>query len=176
VHSSLGLIDLAIRNTGLRVLHHLSWTKRNPTPMISTRRLQYSHETIVWCVKTDQYRFNYDELKSAAYDGDRFKIAGRQHKDLIETSTSSHESVGHPAQKPVALLSRLLDIAGRRGGVMLDPCAGSGTSAVAACEHGMRSILIERDSRYTELIKRRVLGDAAADRRTLRAANAPLRN
>jgi DNA modification methylase len=156
VHNNLGLIDLAIRNTGLRVLHHLSWAKRNPTPMISTRRLQYSHETIVWCVKTDQYRFNYGALKAATYDGDRFKVAGKQHKDIIETNTSSHESVGHPAQKPVALLSRLLDIAGRRGGVVLDPCAGSGTAAIAASQHGMRSILIERDERYVELIKRRV--------------------
>jgi DNA modification methylase len=174
VHNNLGLIDLAIRNTGLRVLHHLSWAKRNPTPMISTRRLQYSHETIVWCIKTDQYRFNYNELNAAAYDGDRFKVAGRQHKDIIESSTSAHESVGHPAQKPVALLSRLLDIAGRRGGVMLDPCAGTGTSAVAANGHGMRSILIERDDHYVKLIKRRLLGDSPAirerDDRSLRAS------
>jgi DNA modification methylase len=163
VHNNLGLIDLAIRNTGLRVLHHLSWVKRNPTPMISTRRLQYSHETIVWCVKTDQYRFNYGELKAATYDGDRFKVAGRQHKDIIEANTSAHESVGHPAQKPVALLSRLLDIAGRRGGVMVDPCAGTGTSAVAANSHGMRSILIEHDASYVEIIRRRVLSNGVVN-------------
>jgi DNA modification methylase len=170
VHSNLGLIDLAIRNTGLKVLHHLSWAKRNPTPMISTRRLQYSHETIVWCVKTDRFRFNYGELKAAAYDGDRFKVAGRQHKDIIESSTSAHESVGHPAQKPVVLLSRLLDIAGRRGGVMLDPCAGTGTSAIAASSHGMRSILMERDASYVEIIRRRVLGNGSVSANAKRGA------
>jgi site-specific DNA-methyltransferase (adenine-specific) len=156
VHSNLALIDFAIQNAGLSVLHHLSWVKRNPTPMISTRRLQYSHEAVVWCVKAPGYRFNYADLKAAAYDGDRFKSAGKQHKDIIEVSTSARESVGHAAQKPVAVYSRLLDIAGRRGGVLLDPCAGSGTAAIAGNEHGMRSILIERDARSAEIIKHRV--------------------
>jgi DNA modification methylase len=156
VHSNLALIDLAVQNAGLSVLHHLSWVKRNPTPMISTRRLQYSHEAVVWCVKAPGYRFNYADLKAAAYDGDRFKSAGKQHKDIIEVSTSARESVGHAAQKPVAVYSRLLDIAGRRGGVLLDPCAGSGTAAIAGNEHGMRSILIERDARSAEIIKHRV--------------------
>jgi DNA modification methylase len=161
VHSNLGLIDLAVQNAGLSVLHHLSWVKRNPTPMISTRRLQYSHEAIIWCVKASGYQFNYAELKAADYDGDRFKIAGKQHKDIIEANTSAHESVGHAAQKPVALLARLLDIAGRPGGVLLDPCAGSGTAAIAAKEYGMRSILIERDARYAEIIKHRVCDGSA---------------
>jgi DNA modification methylase len=164
VHSNLGLIDLAVQSAGLSVLHHLSWVKRNPTPMISTRRLQYSHEAIIWCVKASGYQFNYAELKAADYDGDRFKIAGKQHKDIIEANTSAHESVGHPAQKPVALLARLLDIAGRPGGVLLDPCAGSGTAAIAAKEYGMRSILIERDAGYAEIIKHRVRGDSLMGR------------
>jgi site-specific DNA-methyltransferase (adenine-specific) len=136
--------------------------------MISTRRLQYSHETIIWCVKTPGYMFNYAELKAASYDGDRFKSAGKQHKDIIEANTSAHESVGHPAQKPVALLARLLDIAGRRGGVVLDPCAGSGTTAIAANERDMRSILIERNERYVEIIERRVLGGGGDHKRGIK--------
>ena len=170
VHNNLGLIDLAVRNAGLTVLHHLSWVKRNSAPMISTRRLQFSHETIIWCVKTDRYRFNYGGLRTAAFDGNRFKATGGQHKDIIEVNASAHESVGHPAQKPVALLSRLLDIAGRRGGVVLDPCAGSGTSAVAASKHGMKSILIERDASYVEIIRRRLLGNGPVNGRAKRRA------
>jgi DNA modification methylase len=41
--------------------------------------------------------------------------------------------------------------------VLLDPLAGSGTAAIAAMEFGMRCIMIERDPRYVEIIKRRVL-------------------
>ena len=77
-------------------------------------------------------------------------------------STSAHEAVGHAAQKPVALYGRLLDIAGQRGGILLDPCAGSGTAAIAGNERGMRSILIERDARYAEIIRHRILGSSGS--------------
>jgi hypothetical protein len=50
VHNNLGLIDLAVRRAGLKVLHHVVWVKRNAAPVLSIRRLQFSHETIIWCV------------------------------------------------------------------------------------------------------------------------------
>ena len=104
VHQNLGLVDLVVRSVGLNVLHHVVWAKRNPTPMLSTRRLQFSHETIIWSTKTDRYHFNYRELKMAEFEGDNFKRPGKQHKDILEAVTSAGESVGHPAQKPIALL------------------------------------------------------------------------
>ena len=156
VHNNLGLIDLAVRRAGLTVLHHIVWAKRNPAPVLSTRRLQFSHETIVWCAKTPDYVFNYNTLKASGFEGDRFKAKGKQHRDIIEASTSNAESVGHPAQKPIGVYRRLLEIAGRQGGILLDPLAGSGTAAIAAMEFGMRCIMIELDDRYVEIIKRRV--------------------
>ena len=156
VHQNLGLIDLVVRSVGLNVLHHVVWAKRNPAPMLSTRRLQFSHETIIWCAKTDGYNFNYRELKMAEFEGDNFKRPGKQHKDILEAVTSAGELVGHPAQKPINLFSRLLAIAGKPGGVLLDPCAGSGTAGIAAQLYGMKAILIERDERYVDLIKRRL--------------------
>jgi DNA modification methylase len=74
--------------------------------------------------------------------------------------------VGHPAQKPVNLYNRLFAIAGRPGGVVLDPCAGSGTAAIAAQLYGMKAILIERDERYVDLIKRRLQSNTGASRTT----------
>ena len=60
------------------------------------------------------HHFNYRELKMAEFEGDNFKRPGRQHKDILEAVTSAGESVGHPAQKTIALFSRLLAaIAGR---------------------------------------------------------------
>ena len=102
----------------------------------------------------------------AEFEGDNFKRIGKQHKDILEVVTSAGESVGHPAQKPTALFSRLLAIAGRPGGVLLDPCAGSGTAAIAAQLYGMKAILIERDERYVDLIKRRLQSNTTASRTT----------
>jgi hypothetical protein len=53
----------------------------------------------------------------------------------------------------------LLVFAGRRGESVLDPCGGNGTTAVAANERDMRSILIEREN-----IERRVHGAGGATR------------
>lgn len=166
VHQNLGLIDLVVRSVGLNVLHYVVWAKRNPTPMLSTRRLQFAHETIIWSTKTDGYKFNYRELKMTEFDGDNFKRPGKQHKDIFEAVTSAGESVGHPAQKPVNVYNRLFAIAGKPGGVVLDPCAGSGTAAIAAKLYGMKAILIERDERYVALIKRRLQSSTGASRTT----------
>jgi DNA modification methylase len=134
--------------------------------MLSTRRLQFAHETIIWSTKTDGYKFNYRELKMTEFDGDNFKRPGKQHKDIFEAVTSAGESVGHPAQKPVNVYNRLFAIAGKPGGVVLDPCAGSGTAAIAAKLYGMKAILIERDERYVALIKRRLQSSTGASRTT----------
>jgi len=40
----------------------------------------------------------------------------------------------HPTQKPVKLLKKLINIFTDEGDVVIDPCAGSGSSVVAALE------------------------------------------
>lgn len=52
----------------------------------------------------------------------------------------------HPTQKPLPLLERLILASSRPGSLVLDPFAGSGSTAVAARLHGRRSISIELDA------------------------------
>jgi DNA modification methylase len=42
-----------------------------------------------------------------------------------------------------------------KGGTLLDPFAGSGTTGQAALNCGMKAVLIEREDEYVEDIKRR---------------------
>jgi site-specific DNA-methyltransferase (adenine-specific) len=58
----------------------------------------------------------------------------------------------HPTQKPVGLFKYLIETYSLPGDVVLDPCAGSGTTGVAARDAGRRSVLIELDERYCEVI------------------------
>lgn len=45
----------------------------------------------------------------------------------------------HPTQKPVPLLERLIEIFSDKGDVIIDPCAGSGTTLLAAANMGRKA-------------------------------------
>jgi site-specific DNA-methyltransferase (adenine-specific) len=54
----------------------------------------------------------------------------------------------HPTQKPVKLFEYLIKIYSNEGEVVLDNCAGCGTTGVAAMNTGRRFVLIEKDATY----------------------------
>lgn len=62
----------------------------------------------------------------------------------------------HPTQKPVALFEYLIKTYTQPGAVVLDNCAGSGTTGVAAMNTGRQFVLIEREQKYINVIKKRV--------------------
>jgi site-specific DNA-methyltransferase (adenine-specific) len=72
---------------------------------------------------------------------------------------SMHGRAIHPTEKPVPLLHPLIQYGCPPGGTVLDPFAGSGSTAVAARLHGAKSILFERRERYCEAIARRLSQD-----------------
>ena len=78
-------------------------------------------------------------------------------RDVWDIVTNSHENKGrHPSPKPIAVITRILDVAGKPGGMLLDLFSGSGTAVVAASNWGMRSISIEREAAYVQMIRERV--------------------
>lgn len=72
---------------------------------------------------------------------------------------SMHGSAIHPTEKPVGLLDPLIRYVVPAGGVLLDPFAGSGSSAVAARLSGRRAVLIEINEQYCELAAQRLSQD-----------------
>jgi DNA modification methylase len=61
----------------------------------------------------------------------------------------------HPTVKPVALMSDAIRDCSRRGGLVLDPFAGSGTVVIAAERTGRKARVIEIDPAYCDLIVKR---------------------
>ena len=64
----------------------------------------------------------------------------------------------HPTQKPVGLMEWLVRTFSNEGDVVLDCTMGSGTTGVACVRAGRRFVGMERDPKYFQLSKKRILG------------------
>lgn len=66
----------------------------------------------------------------------------------------------HPTQKPVRLLERLIELSTDEGDVVIDPCAGSGTTLLASAQLNRKAygFEIKKDfyKKATEIVLRRV--------------------
>lgn len=96
---------------------------------------RHGHELIAWVERPDAPRI-------PTGDGDIIR------ERAVRSSLRSH-----PAEKPVPLLVRLID---KHAGCVLDPFAGSGASLYAARSLGRKSVGIEIEERYCEMIADRM--------------------
>lgn len=62
----------------------------------------------------------------------------------------------HPTVKPLDLMQWLVRLVTPKGGLVLDPFAGTGTTGEAAWREGMRAVLVEREPEYQRDICRRM--------------------
>jgi site-specific DNA-methyltransferase (adenine-specific) len=76
--------------------------------------------------------------------------------DITVPYWSMPENTDHPTQKPEKLCARLILASSNPGDVILDPFAGTGTSAVAARKLGRGFICIEREGAYCALAQKRL--------------------
>lgn len=63
----------------------------------------------------------------------------------------------HPAQKPVAVLKKLIEIFTDPGDVVIDPCCGSGSTLRAAAEIGRNAFGFEIDRNFYQRAKNEML-------------------
>lgn len=62
----------------------------------------------------------------------------------------------HPTVKDVDLMMWLVRLVTPKGGVVLDPFAGSGTTGEACIAEGMTAVLVEREAKFCADIRRRI--------------------
>jgi DNA modification methylase len=102
------------------------------------------------------------------WNGNVFQHGGRgmRHGDasgsaarfFYTAKADSYDRIGskHPTVKPVDLMQWLVRLVTPKGGLVLDPFAGTGTTGEAAFREGMRAVLIEREVEYQDDIRRRM--------------------
>lgn len=100
---------------------------------------------------------------------DDWKPVKRDEPDVWRVQwTPSDRTLGHSAEKPVALLKRAMTLLTDQPGVVLDPFMGSGSTGVAALELGHEFIGVEREDAYHAIAAKR-LDAALAQPRLLEA-------
>ena len=62
----------------------------------------------------------------------------------------------HPTQKPVALFEYLVKTYSKENDLVLDNCAGSGTTAIACLKTNRQFIVMEKEQKYYDIILKRV--------------------
>jgi len=80
------------------------------------------------------------------------KLAGYFQWSIAATNP---ERVGHPTQKPLALMKWCIEQLGNPE-TILDPFMGSGTTGVAAIQMGRKFIGIEREQKYFDIACKRI--------------------
>ena len=66
------------------------------------------------------------------------------------------EGNSHPTVKPIALMRYLCRLVTPKGGTVLDPFMGSGSTGIACKEEGFEFIGIEREKEYFEIAEKRI--------------------
>ncbi|ALJ22080.1 DNA-methyltransferase [Microbacterium sp. No. 7] len=78
----------------------------------------------------------------------------------VQYVRSTHGHAVHPTQKPVGAVAPLIEYSTPPGGLVIDPFAGSGTTAIAARHLGRRCVAYEAREDYAEAAAHRLAQQA----------------
>lgn len=155
----------------LIMLNEIIWDRKVPSMGGSTRRYSSVHDTIGFFAKSkdhyfdlDAIRIPYDEETKKArsrsiFVGKKWLEVGYNPKDLWSVSRLHRihaEREDHPTQKPLEVVERMVKASCPENGIVLDPFAGTGTTAVACSLNNRRFITYELNPDYYEIILKRI--------------------
>jgi len=83
-------------------------------------------------------------------------------KDVEKRFTTQPSPNHHPTVKPLALMNYLVKLITPKGGTVLDPFMGSGSTGVACRNLGMNFIGIEKEQEYLDIARKRIFSDMFA--------------
>jgi site-specific DNA-methyltransferase (adenine-specific) len=131
----------------------------------TTRRWPAKHDVILVYVRDPRrYHFDPSEVAREPYMAPRLQTPERAARGKLPTDvwwhtivpTTSRERTGYPTQKPLGILRRIVAASSRPGELVVDWCAGSGTTGAAAAELGRRFLLVDNQAAAIEVMRTRL--------------------
>ena len=156
--------------------YNLIWKKTQPTGFLNANKMPLrNHEDI--CI----FYKNLPTYNPQKTTGHKRKVSKAEHKTNCKETTDygehklttydsterypksvwtfpkdSQKSAIHPTQKPVALIEEIIKTYSNKGDTVLDSCAGSCTTAIAAINTGRNYICIEKDEEIYKQGEKRI--------------------
>jgi len=140
----------SLQQRGWILRNAVVWEKPNARPESVRDRLAQRYELVFLLVRSETHWLSSGGLSTdAATD--------------LWTVPAGRSRTGHPAAGTLEVTRRCVRLGCPRGGVVLDPFCGSGTTGLAALEHGCSFIGIDLDPACRELAYRRLAGFVEAE-------------
>lgn len=173
-------VALALQADGWYLRSDIIWAKPNPMPESVTDRPTKSHEYVFLLSKSERYHYDHEAIQEPfVYSGDcRMKTAyavataksvgteyrapvnqnGRNKRTVWSIATSPFAEA-HFATFPPELPELCIKAGCPKGGTVLDPFSGAGTTALVADRLQREAIGIELNPEYSALSSRRLDDD-----------------
>jgi DNA modification methylase len=171
-------VAFALQDDGWNLRQDIIWSKPNPMPESVRDRCTKAHEYIFLLTKSLRYFFDPAGISEAGVypAGTRaakgsvtrskipfingrppaYKICnGKRNKRSVWNVSPKPYPEAHFATFPTDLIEPCILAGSRRGDIVLDPFAGSGTTGEVALKHKRRAILIELVGNYLPMIRAR---------------------
>jgi DNA modification methylase len=177
-------VAFALQADGWYLRQDIIWSKPNPMPESVQDRCTKAHEYLFLLSKGPRYHFDADAIAEAVApstvarlaqdveaqtgsarvpgktNGNMKAVGGetRNKRSVWEVATQPF-SGAHFATFPPALIEPCILAGCPKGGTVLDPFGGAGTTGLVADRHQRNAILIELNPEYAALAEDRLRGD-----------------
>ena len=175
------LLAFALRADGWYLRQDIIWHKPNPMPESVRDRCTKAHEYIFLLSKSRQYYFDSDAMKEPSSDlgktkirfggnkygdsndpkhatksGNEYVDSGFRNKRSVWSVTTSRFRGAHFATFPPALIEPCILAGCPKGGTVLDPFFGAGTTGLVAQRHNRKWIGCELNPEYAAIAQARI--------------------
>lgn len=179
------MLAFALRARGWYLRSDIIWFKTNCLPESAKDRPTKCHEHIFLLAKSPKYFFDYKAIQEPIKEVSRerykrgrsangkyakgtqgisherdnslgFDQMYRRKRDVWEVSTNTYKMDEHFAMFPEWLIEPCVLAGSKKGGIVLDPFFGSGTTGAVAKRLGREFIGIDLNERYLEKAKERI--------------------
>ena len=136
-------IEILMRGMGLKINSRLVWHRRNMAKGSDAKYKFIDSWEMIFHIGNRELNF------PSTWDDSRFDV-----QTFAVPQTNFQDTKYHPTQKPQELIKWLVTYGSFIGDKILDPFAGSGTTATT-CD-GREYALIEQDAEYIKIIEQRL--------------------